>query len=283
MERISPLPESDYTKQGKVKSLRGRMLKKLLKYEFRYLLPSLLIGVGVLLVSAVLLCTQIVALRSASVDTPLFVMSIMLYVYANVGVFVLAIVIAQRRLYKNFFKNEGALTFSVPATAEEHIFAKHLSALVCSLIALAAMMVGGCILMGGLEQETLMEMIEDFAEVWGFISQKPVNAILVPIELLISTILSLVGVPCVLGALTVFLRKYSGKKKWLVLFLLIIGVNSVLNFLSTAILLSGIPDFILNTLAGLHITIWVALLLHAGFIVLCVWYEIRVLKKKLDL
>ncbi len=285
-EKLPVFPESDYTKTGKLKVLRGRMLKKLLKYEFRYLLPSVLIGVGVLLCSAILLSLQIAALEYSSVDTPLFVMSIVLYGYANVGVLILALAMAERRLYNNFFKSEGALTFSVPATAEEHIFAKHIAALVCSLISLAAICIGALVLVMG-NWETVGIIVGDiFAEVGGLIAgliqNNPVNVVFFIIEGVISMLLSFIGVPCILGALTVFLRNFSGKKKGLVLFLMIIGVSSIGNFLTTMILLSGIPEVILKSLVNLHIAIWVGLLLHAALIGLCVWYEIYVLKKKLN-
>ena len=133
--RTSPLPQTDYLKSGKIKPLRKDMLKKLLKYEFRYLLPTVLIGVGVLLCAALLFALQLNALQYSQVNTPLFVTSVVLYVYANLGVLILSVVVSIRRLYNNFFKSEGALTFSIPATAEEHVFGKHIASLVCSLMA----------------------------------------------------------------------------------------------------------------------------------------------------
>ena len=286
-EKLPVFPESDYTKTGKLKVLRGRMLKKLLKYEFRYLLPIVLIGVGILLCSAILLSLQIAALEYSSVDTPLFVMSIVLYGYANVGVLILALAMAERRLYNNFFKSEGALTFSVPATAEEHIFAKHIAALVCSLISLAAICIGALVLVMG-DWETVGIIVGDvFAELGGLIAEltqnNPVNAVFFIIEGVISMLLSFIGVPCILGALTVFLRKFSGTKKSLVLFLMIIGVSSFVNFFSTKMLISGIPEVILKSIVNLHIAIWVGLLLHAALIGLCLFYEIYVLKKKLNI
>ena len=286
-ERVSVFPETDYTKKGKLKALRGRMLKKLLKYEFRYLLPIVLIGAGVLLCIALLLSLQIAALEHSAVDTPLFVTSIVLYVYANLGVLVLSLVMAERRLYNNFFKGEGALTFSVPATAEEHIFAKHISALVCTLISLAAILVGALILVvggGASVREILGDIFGGIAELLGeLVQNKPANGVFLIVEGVVSTLLSFVGVPCILGALTIFLRNFSGKKKTLVLFLIIIGVSAVTNFLTTMLLLSGLPELITKSLVNLHIAIWVGLLLHAAILGLCLYYEIYVLKKKLNI
>lgn len=281
-ERISPLPESDYTKTGKLKALRGRMLKKLLKYEFRYLLPTVLIGVGILLVSAVLLSIQIAALTQSAIDTPLFIMSIGLYAYANIGVLILAIAMGERRLYNNFFKSEGALTFSLPATAEEHIFAKHIATLVCSLISLGAVFVGALILLIGGGKEFSAMLSELSVGIGEFFASDPLNVVLFFIEGVISMIFSFVGVPCILGALTVFLRKFSGKKKGLALFLIIIAVNGVSNLLLTAFLVSGLPEVIFQSLVGVHIVIWIAILLQAALIGLCLFYEIYVLKKKLN-
>ena len=43
VETARILPDSDYNKKGELKRLRGRMLKKLLKYEIRALLTGLYI------------------------------------------------------------------------------------------------------------------------------------------------------------------------------------------------------------------------------------------------
>ena len=103
------------------------------------------------------------------------------------------------------------------------------------------------------------------------------------VEGVVSAILSFVGVPCILGALTVFLRKFSGKKKALVVFLIIVGINGVANFFSITLVLSGIIEKIVQSLVSLHIAIWVLLVLHAAVVGLCLYYEVHILKKKLDL
>lgn len=285
--RTSPLPQTDYLKSGKIKPLRKDMLKKLLKYEFRYLLPTVLIGAGVLLCAALLFALQLNALQYSQVNTPLLVTSVVLYVYANLGVLILSVVVSIRRLYNNFFKSEGALTFSIPATAEEHVFAKHIASLVCSLISLAAILVGAILLavVGG--QGVREVFIDIFSDLGSLVNQlvnnKPLNGVLLIVEGVISTILSFVGVPCILGALTVFLRKFSGKKKAIVVFLIIVGINGVANFFSITLLLSGIIEKIVQSLVSLHIAIWVLLVLQAAVVGLCLYYEVHILKKKLDL
>ena len=285
--RTSPLPQTDYLKSGKIKPLRKDMLKKLLKYEFRYLLPTVLIGVGVLLCAALLFALQLNALQYSQVNTPLFVTSVVLYVYANLGVLILSVVVSIRRLYNNFFKSEGALTFSIPATAEEHVFAKHIASLVCSLISLAAILVGAILLAAGGGQGVREVFIDIFSDLGSLVKElvqnKPLNGVLLIVEGVVSAILSFVGVPCILGALTVFLRKFSGKKKALVVFLIIVGINGVANFFSITLVLSGIIEKIVQSLVSLHIAIWVLLVLQAAVVGLCLYYEVHILKKKLDL
>ncbi|MBQ8319837.1 MAG: hypothetical protein IJX81_03060 [Clostridia bacterium] len=284
MQKLPVLPESDY-KNGKLKKLRGRMLKKLLKYEFRYLLPAICIGIGILLFSSILLAVQIGALANTS--TPLFVTSIILYAYANIGVLILVFALAERRFYNNFFKNEGALTFSIPATAEEHIFAKHLSALVCALLTFAAIALGLIILGVGIGEpffKIFGELFADLNVAMGeLFLESPVNVTLFTVEGILYLLESFLVVPCVIGALTVFLRRFTGKKKSLVVFLMILGIGGVSNFFSTAFLVSGLPKVVFSSLVGIHIAIWVALLLNAALIWFCLFYEIYVLKKKLDI
>ena len=57
-----PFPADEIREDGTVKTVRKRMLKKLLKYEYRYLLPALLCGAILLQVFAVFFGCQ---MRSA--------------------------------------------------------------------------------------------------------------------------------------------------------------------------------------------------------------------------
>ena len=134
-----PIPESDY-KNGKLKKVRGRMLKKLLKYEMEYLFLPVLIGSILVLVFSLLLGLQIrtLAKGNTEVTAPLFSLFITLYGYSAFAMLILPIGLSDRRMRKNFFEGEGAVTFSIPASAEEHLFAKHLATMITGAISFVA-------------------------------------------------------------------------------------------------------------------------------------------------
>ena len=53
---VNPFPEEDYNKKGKLRRVRPRILKKLLKYEFKAYLTPMLIMLAALFAHAIALC-----------------------------------------------------------------------------------------------------------------------------------------------------------------------------------------------------------------------------------
>ena len=53
---VNPFPEEDYNKKGKLRRVRPRILKKLLKYEFKAYLTPMLIMLTALFALAIALC-----------------------------------------------------------------------------------------------------------------------------------------------------------------------------------------------------------------------------------
>lgn len=287
---VHALPETDY-KNGKLRAVRGRMVKKLLKYEWKAISPTLIICGIVLAALTLFICFfgragfEFLFLES---DNPIeypattvltTILTIALYTVTLMVVACVPIGISISRYHKNFFKEEGYLTFSIPASMEEHILAKHLSGIFAMLISSAAsflsvMLVLLC--MSGYIGELPFEPIVPVAPV------NPISEIFLAIEGLIMSAETLVGIFTVSGALCCWAQKFKKKSHIFWRAFLAYIVFMVLETVYMLALEAGMLDFFYTT-AGEHVSNLLMILLYAGVIVLSVWYELRRLKKKLNL
>ena len=195
------------------------------------------------------------------------------------------------RYNKNFFKSEGYLTFSIPATAQEQVLAKHIAALLCSacasIVSIASILL--IVLIAGGANESFLETIQMIFQEIGYIfgdifAVEPVHATLYCIEIILLILLGLAMMPCVYGAASCFLSKYTGKKQlWLTVVLVMLVVSAVETVLSTAFSSSSILMFLMTEEIAMHLILWVSVIVQAGVTVACYFYEIYYLKKKLDL
>lgn len=274
----NPFPPADYDKNGKVKTLRGRMLKKLLKYEFRAVMPALYLCLGLLAGMTVLECIACNLLHTQiDFDETLtfIIVASILYAYAAVSTVVVPVVVSIRRYYTNFFKDEGYLTFSIPATMEEQITAKHVSGFIATCIGCIASIISVSIVF--LASPSLNEWIgigdivsEYSAVSYGFIA----------LEELLSGIIGLAAIFCVAGALSCWGQKFT-KKAPLILRIVLVYV-AWLVIQSFAISLGG--DLLVwfeTTEAGLHVGNVLKILAYAAIAVSSVAYERHYLKRKL--
>lgn len=131
------VPEKDLNKSGNIKAMRGSMLKKLLKHDFRalakFLIPCYLAMAALSVVSCLLFE---IAKGTSSAETAIkaataFWSLLSLGVSAASVVSVIAVVF---RFYKNLFSGEGYLTMSIPATPEEQLLSKLISAFTAMLL-----------------------------------------------------------------------------------------------------------------------------------------------------
>lgn len=280
------LPETDY-KKGKLRAVRGRMVKKLLKYEWKAISPTLIICGIVLAALTLFICffgrSGFEFLFSES-DYPIeypattvltIVFTMLLYVGTLMVMVFVPFGISINRYHKNFFKEEGYLTFSIPASMEEHILAKHLSGILAMLISITAnflsiMLVVMCI------SGYLGEIPAVPAPV------NPISEIFLAIERLIMSAETLIGIFTVSGALCCWTQKFKKKSH---IFWRAFLAYIVFMFLETFFILAleaGALEFFF-TAAGTHVSNLLMILLYAGIIALSVWYELRRLKKKLNL
>ncbi len=271
-----PFPESDYNKKGELKKVRGRMLKKLLKYEFRAIFPALSIGVAILFGLTVLM----IILLNVQLNENLAiftVLSALLYIYALVAIIFVGAGIAISRYNKNFFKEEGYLTFSIPASMEEHTLAKHISGILSTLIGIVASLISLLVLFAfGLDG--LLSIFQGMEITIG----NPVSFVFEVIEGVIIFAETLAAIFCVAGALTCWGQKFKRKRSIVFRVLIAYIIFMVLESLLLTTLNFAFIDFFYTT-AGIHISNCLQILFNAGVIVFSFWYETRYLKKKLNL
>ncbi|MBE7085649.1 MAG: hypothetical protein E7366_00655 [Clostridiales bacterium] len=294
-QQLLPIPQEDFHKKtGKIKSVRGRMLRRLLKYEFRYLFPVLFGLIGIVALLSVVFAVQLRMLigREITETFPWMVFFTgMSLVLSFSGLALFAQIYPIYRYNKNFFKNEGYLTFSIPATAQEQILAKHIAALICSVCAGVASMI--CIflivLIAGGADETFMGAMQIAFQEIGYIfgdifAVEPVHATLFSIELLLVILTGLTMMPCIYGAVSCFLSKYTGKKQMWLTILIVMVATSVLESVATSVFSSSsVLLFLTTEEMGMHLMAWASILLQTGLTVATYLYEVYYLKKKLDL
>ena len=280
----NPFPETDY-KKGKLRLVRGRVLKKLLKYEWKASLPALIISGIVLFAMTLFVClfgnfeafltNEPVEYPATSLMTGILLVSF--YLCTILGVIVTPFCVALNRYHKNFFKDEGYLTFSIPASMEEHVLAKHLNGVITALIAMVASAVSIALAYAKIGADL------GYIEITPTLPQHPLLNILSAIEEIILFAEGIIGVFCVFGALECWGQKFKKKRQifWRVFFAYIAFI--VIETLFTLAVETGMLDFFYTTVAGEHIATWLKILLYAGVIAFSVWYELRTLKKKLNL
>ncbi len=144
----SPLPEEDYRPNGKVKNVRGRILKKLLKYEFKYYLKPMLIAMSALFAVATVLCVLGCFLTAEDISGTgelmrfiFWLLSLLVFICCGAFLLMFPWILAYKRYKKQFFSAEGYLTLSIPASAEEHILAKRIAAYVMMAVSSVLVMI----------------------------------------------------------------------------------------------------------------------------------------------
>lgn len=125
------------------------MVKKLLKYEFisylRTLTPMYLI---LLTMGALNRFIQLFENDHFSYDV-VFTSSLIALIISSVVCLVMTVVTGITRFYKNLYSAEGYLSFTLPVTSSQHIFAKLLTLTVFTLISLLAVLSAASVAMMG--------------------------------------------------------------------------------------------------------------------------------------
>ncbi len=269
-EIVLPFSPKEYGKKGNLKKVRGSMLSKLFKAEMKHYLSFLLILTGVIFLST--LYVGIIDFPGARQgnDALFSATAFILYVFSLCGAAFYALIAPVRRYEKSLFGSEGYLTLSIPASMEEQVLAKRLSAVLVNVWTSALLLVS---LLHTLSADIAFYFHGDI------FTNYPVHAVFFVVEELLKWIVGLFALHAVFGASACFSNGVSNKKKILFAILFVYAISLLFNGVSALNL-----DFLNSpTFATLHITAWVTVLFEGaiafgGFKLEC-WY----LKNKLDL
>ena len=125
------------------------MVKKLLKHEAKYYARTLIIIEAVIfalaLFTRLLLFFEFDSIVYYILQGSSYAMFALAAYAALIVTFILCIV----RFYKNFFSNEGYLSFTLPVTTNQHLLAKLLSAVVYSIIVFVSVIAAALITVSG--------------------------------------------------------------------------------------------------------------------------------------
>ena len=282
-----PFPEEDYGKDGKIKPVRKRILKKLLKYEFRYLFKPLRVALIVLAGLTALLFLIGLTLDFEGEDDSSFVfwiLAIIPYMYACAVALELPLIVAMLRYRSNIFKKEGYLTMTLPVSAEEHFFAKRIAGVVLTFA--FALLVGLSVVIAFLP--LFIQIPAD--EFWGgigmifqeiFANGYGFSAIMFLLEFLIISLLSPIFTYSLVGAIGCWFHRSMSKVKVIFGLIGIYVLYSVGAFFLTYFFESGL--LIEITPLMLHIGLWLYILVLGGLIFLLSRFEIRTLKNKFNI
>ncbi len=284
--KYNALPLIDY-KKGKLRAVRRRMVEKLFKYEWKALFPVVAICAGILLGLTLFICLfcrdgfQFLLQGDDSVEFPATTilttaLSILLYACALMVTIFVPFGVSIHRYHKNFFKEEGYLTFSIPASMEEHILAKHLSAMLCMVLSIIVSFLSVIII--ALCMSGYIQTVPSTTQP----SANPFSDFFLGLESFIVSVESFIALFTVSGALCCWAQKFKKKRQIVLrLFLAYIGIM-VLETVYVFILELGVLNFF-YTVAGAHVGNFLTILFYAGVVALSVWYELKILKKKLNL
>ena len=278
-ERV--FPDTDYDKSGNLKPVRGRTLKTLLKYEVKAIKKTLLLC-GILMLGFTLFLMGFIIIEpdfmrqylllEEITDPTLIGISIAFlgWVICLVGSQFAVGVVAFQRYEKNFFKEEGYLTWSIPASAEEQVLAKHITGIVSNILTL--IFAGVCVGLVLLLTQGFVGTEEGVVEVVSFFDV--VTTVAQIIEFFIVA-------HFVMGAITCFGYKITKKSTLVLLGVLFYVIIMIIDWSITALIANGIVDFFF-TPVGKKIGSWLGIVFGLGVAYLCYLYEVKRLKK-LDL
>lgn len=289
----SGIDEADLNGDGKIKAVRGHMLKKLLKYDFRALLKFLVpcyIVLGALAVLCAIclpIAEHVSESQSSGVGTNVFMSAavsiIMLYVLGVVLCSTVCIINIAVRFLKNLFGTEGYLTLSIPATPEEQISSKLISGFLTILLTLLVAIASIFIVAFPYWKEVFPAMEEVFVGIGEIYRQYPIDGVLWTVEIVLFLLMAIIfnlqivyACVCV-GQMIVNKSRVGAAAIAYVIYLAVSQVIYIF-FMST-----GFLGGLIDSSVAAHLFLWILIVLAAGGSVGLFFFERYVLKNKVNL
>ncbi len=275
-----PFPKEDYDAKGNLKKVRKRVLKKLLKYEFKALLRSVLFSAVALVAVAVYLFAFGFLIdfsdNSGSAKFVLWILTFVIFVYGLLFMLIFPLIISIRRYSRNLFSSEGYLTLSIPASPEEHILAKRISQYVVLL---------GSIVVAALSLFlALFPLLRDLGP--STQPQPPLQgaALVNEIFMGVYSFLDFFIAPLFIICLFCFFKcwRHRGLRPWMIV-LMVVGLFLTVTY-GAALIATLVEEGVMKITQTLRTVMsWVWLLLECGGIYLTWRYEVGTLKNKINL
>ena len=281
---VNPFPEEDYNKKGKLRRVRPRILKKLLKYEFKAYLTPMLIMLTALFALAIALCVLGCFITPEDFENNsdsepgrmiAWVIGLVIFIWVALAAIFFPLVFATKTYHKQFFTSQGYLTLSIPASPQEHILAKRIAGYIAmaigSIAAVIAIIIAFLPLLGMIGTDVTPPSNPSVAPLisgW--------DILYIVLEMLVSPLLLM----SICGGFVCW--RHRGLKTWMIV---VLGVGFY--FLSTvlSVVLAGailtIPAHVWEFL--LEVGKWFFFALRCGVVYLLWLYETQTLRSKINL
>ena len=281
---VNPFPEEDYNKKGKLRRVRPRILKKLLKYEFKAYLTPMLIMLTALFALAIALCVLGCFITPEDFENNsdsdpgrmiAWAIGLVIFIWVALAAIFFPLVFATKTYHKQFFTSQGYLTLSIPASPQEHILAKRIAGYIAmaigSIAAVIAIIIAFLPLLGMIGADSTPPSDPSVAPLisgW--------DILYIVLEMLVSPLLLM----SICGGFVCW--RHRGLKTWMIV---VLGVGFY--FLSTvlSVVLAGailtIPAHVWEFL--LEAGKWLFFALRCGVVYLLWLYETQTLRSKINL
>jgi hypothetical protein len=253
-------------------------LKKLLKYDFAATLPLTIVAIATLVLHSVLLSIAL-GVEYGKIENGLMedvwqlftnLFGLLLYLNTIFVVCALPILLSIVRYYKNFFGKEGYLTFSIPASPEEQLLSKRISAV--SVSALGGLSAFSCLCF------LLFTIMGEDMEIIFYSGE----GALIAFEIILFLLLAIIAFLSVSGAFICWTRKFEKRRTLISRLIVAYFVASFLCALLFSAFISPTNLSFLENLSG-HVVVTFLDFVLLGIIAFCSWYELRTLKKRMNL
>ena len=272
------------------------MVRKLLKYEWAHFIKTILPMELILL--GIALLTRFVQFFEA--DTTVYkiisVSSIVIFCIACAVCIIMTFVININRFYRNLYSPEGYLSFTLPVTVDQHIFAKLTTAVLTTLLSAVSVIAAVAVTTAG---DVLTELLKAAGYLFGrIVDLAGWQTLIIALELilLIAAIIAsgyLLFYACatlgqtakkrrVLAAFGFYFLYYVIKQAFGTFFIIVFSIVSETDWFVKVV--DWVFDAFRNhPFISIHISIWIAMLFTA--LLGCVYYLINrfVMKNKLNL
>lgn len=261
-------------------------MRKLLKYDLKSIWPIWRIMAPVALIITVLTCLGIKYIPNYESETET-VADVLGYlavsVFTALMVFVLAALVTVTtililyRYYKNFFTDEGYLTFTLPVTRDQLLWSKIINAFIWEIATFLAVTVCGTAILLILGSDILQELISGIGEIAEYLFT---NSGVYVIEAVLLLAFSALG-SLLLGYLCITIGSVVAKKQKL--------LASIGLYLLGSYIVSGITQIIFITVlatltpTSLHLSLILLILINAGLCAAYYFINRSLLTNKLNL